>query len=129
MTIEQSLRNIICDKLGVEPQQVTGEADLINDLDASSLDLYELTFEIEQEFQFEIDCEAAEKVHTFQQLVDLITNLAAINDWGNYNSGGTPGNPIELPELELPYLEKWILFLFQILHTQTRIFTQGDRAQ
>mgnify|MGYP001802022051 FL=1 len=62
--IEEKVKGIIVDKLGVEPSEVTPEASFANDLGADSLDTVELIMEFEKEFNISIPDEAAEKIVT-----------------------------------------------------------------
>ncbi|MEM7510336.1 MAG: acyl carrier protein [Bacteroidota bacterium] len=62
--IEEKVKGIIVDKLGVEPSEVTPEASFANDLGADSLDTVELIMEFEKEFNLSIPDEAAEKIVT-----------------------------------------------------------------
>ena len=62
--IEEKVKGIIVDKLGVEPSEVTPEASFAYDLGADSLDTVELIMEFEKEFNLSIPDEAAEKIVT-----------------------------------------------------------------
>lgn len=62
--IAERVKEIIVDKLGVEPSEVTPEASFANDLGADSLDTVELIMEFEKEFNISIPDEAAEKIVT-----------------------------------------------------------------
>ena len=70
--IEQRVKNIIVDQLGVKPEQVTPEAKFIEDLGADSLDTVELVMALEEEFGLEIPDEEAEKILTVQDAVRYI---------------------------------------------------------
>ncbi len=63
-SIAERVKEIIVDKLGVEPSEVTPEASFANDLGADSLDTVELIMEFEKEFNISIPDEAAEKIVT-----------------------------------------------------------------
>jgi acyl carrier protein len=63
-TIAERVKEIIVDKLGVDPSEVTPEASFANDLGADSLDTVELIMEFEKEFNLSIPDEAAEKIVT-----------------------------------------------------------------
>jgi acyl carrier protein len=71
-TIEERIRKIVVDLLGVDPQQVTPEAHFRDDLEADSLDLVELIMAFESEFGGEITDEDAQKIETVGQAVDYI---------------------------------------------------------
>jgi acyl carrier protein len=71
-TIEEKVKKIIVDQLGVEEAEVTAEAKFIDDLGADSLDTVELVMALEDEFECEIPDEEAEKIRTVQQAVDYV---------------------------------------------------------
>jgi acyl carrier protein len=72
--IQERVKQIIVDKLGVEMSEVTPAASFANDLGADSLDTVELIMEFEKEFNISIPDEAAEKIAT---VGDAITYLEA----------------------------------------------------
>ena len=61
-TIEERVRNLIVEQLGVNADQVTREASFIDDLGADSLDTVELVMAFEEEFGIDIPDEDAEKI-------------------------------------------------------------------
>jgi acyl carrier protein len=63
-SLEDRLKGIIVDQLGVEAEKVTLNASFINDLGADSLDIVELVMAMEEEFDLEIPDEDAEKIKT-----------------------------------------------------------------
>ena len=63
---------IICDKLGLAPEQVTPEASFTTDLGADSLDTVELIMEFEKEFDIEIPDEDAQNIKTVKDAIDYI---------------------------------------------------------
>ena len=71
-SIEQKVKEIIVEQLGVNADQVTPEAKFIEDLGADSLDTVELVMALEEEFETEIPDEEAEKITTVQQAIDYI---------------------------------------------------------
>lgn len=71
-TIEEKVKKIIVDQLGVEEAEVTAEAKFIDDLGADSLDTVELVMALEEEFETEIPDEEAEKITTVQQAIDYV---------------------------------------------------------
>ena len=77
MTNEQILEKItaiLVDQLGVEPDDVTTEANFIDDLNADSLDIVELIMALEQEFDLASPDEEAERIETVGDAVDYIRN-------------------------------------------------------
>lgn len=72
MSVEEKVKEIIVDQLGVDEKQVNSEASFINDLGADSLDTVELVMALEEEFDIEIPDEDAEKIATVQNAVDYI---------------------------------------------------------
>lgn len=71
-SVEERVRNIICDQLAVEPEKVTLPASFIDDLGADSLDIVELVMTMEEEFDLEIPDEDAEKIKTVNDVVNYI---------------------------------------------------------
>jgi acyl carrier protein len=71
-SIEDRVRHIIADQLGVDESQVTPSASFEEDLNADSLDLVELIMSLEEEFGIEISEEEAEKIHTVGDAVEYI---------------------------------------------------------
>jgi len=71
-TIEQAVRNIICEKLSVKPDQVTPETSFVNDIGADSLDLVELIMELEDKFGMQIPDDEAEKILTVGDAIRYI---------------------------------------------------------
>ena len=74
-TIEQRVKEIIVEQLGVNMDQVTPEAKFIEDLGADSLDTVELVMALEEEFGSEIPDEEAEKLQTVGDVVKYIEEL------------------------------------------------------
>lgn len=70
--IEDRLRHIVAEQLGVEESQVTPNASFEEDLNADSLDLVELIMSLEEEFGVEISEEDAEKIRTVGDALDYI---------------------------------------------------------
>ena len=70
--IEQRVRKIVAEQLGVSEADVKSESSFVNDLGADSLDTVELVMALEEEFETEIPDEEAEKIATVQQAVDFI---------------------------------------------------------
>ena len=76
-TIEEKVKDIIVEQLGVYPEQVTREASFIEDLGADSLDTVELVMAFEEEFNVEVPDEDAEKLQTVGDVVTYITEKTA----------------------------------------------------
>ena len=70
--IEERVKAIIVDKLGVDESEVTAEARFTNDLGADSLDTVELIMELEKEFGLQIPDDQAEKIATVGDAVNFI---------------------------------------------------------
>jgi acyl carrier protein len=66
------IQDIIVEQLGVAPEMVTTETNLIKDLEADSLDAVEIILAIEEEFEIEISDEEAETIQTVQDLVNYV---------------------------------------------------------
>ena len=75
--IEERVKKIIIDKLGVEESQVTPEASFTNDLGADSLDTVELIMEFEKEFNIGIPDEQAENITTVGQAIEYLKKTIA----------------------------------------------------
>mgnify|MGYP001005672549 CR=1 FL=1 len=69
MNLENKIKSIIVEQLGVDAGRVTAEASFIDDLGADSLDIVELVMAMEEEFDLEIPDEAAEKLRTVGDVV------------------------------------------------------------
>ena len=74
MSVEEKVKEIIVDQLGVDEKQVTAEANFIDDLGADSLDTVELVMALEEEFDIEIPDEEAEKIATVQDATNYINS-------------------------------------------------------
>ncbi len=73
-TIEERVKKIVAEQLGVKLEDVTSEASFVDDLGADSLDTVELVMALEEEFELEIPDEEAEKISTVQNAIDYIVN-------------------------------------------------------
>ena len=71
-SIEEQVKSIVAEQLGVKEDEVTNDASLVEDLGADSLDTVELVMALEEEFETEIPDEEAEKITTVQQAIDFI---------------------------------------------------------
>ena len=74
--VQERVKNIIVEQLGVEADQVKPEAQFVNDLGADSLDTVELIMALEEEFDVEIPDEKAEKIKTVGEAIDYIEQNA-----------------------------------------------------
>ena len=74
--VEERVKEIICEQLGVEPDEVTPSAKFIEDLGADSLDTVELVMAFEEEFNLEIPDEDAEKIATVGAAIQYIKEKA-----------------------------------------------------
>ena len=75
-TVEERVKQIVVEQLGVKEEEVSGESSFVDDLGADSLDTVELVMALEEEFETEIPDEEAEKITTVQQAIDFITARA-----------------------------------------------------
>ncbi len=75
--VEDRVKKIVVEHLGVEADKVSGEASFIDDLGADSLDTVELVMAFEEEFGIEIPDDAAETIQTVGDAVKFIDKAAA----------------------------------------------------
>lgn len=71
-SVEEKVKAIIVDQLGVNEADVTPDAHFVDDLGADSLDTVELVMKLEEDFDIEIPDEDAEKIQTVQDAIDYI---------------------------------------------------------
>ena len=71
-TIEERVKKIVIEQLGVKAEEVRPEASFVDDLGADSLDTVELVMALEEEFDTEIPDEEAEKITTVQSAIDYV---------------------------------------------------------
>ncbi len=71
-SVEERVKKIVCEQLGVKEEQATNAASFVEDLGADSLDTVELVMALEEEFELEIPDEEAEKITTIQEAIDYI---------------------------------------------------------
>ncbi len=70
--VEERVKKLICEQLGVKEDEVKKDASFVEDLGADSLDTVELVMALEEEFETEIPDEEAEKITTVQEAVSYI---------------------------------------------------------
>jgi acyl carrier protein len=75
-SVEEKVKHIIVEQLGVDAEEVKAEASFVDDLGADSLDVVELVMALEEEFGLEISDEDAEKLASVKQAVDYIQKTA-----------------------------------------------------
>ncbi|MDB4222317.1 acyl carrier protein [Granulosicoccus sp.] len=71
-SIDERVKKIVIEQLGVKEEEVTTTASFVEDLGADSLDTVELVMALEEEFECEIPDEEAEKITTVAQAVDYV---------------------------------------------------------
>lgn len=71
-SIEERVKKIVAEQLGVKEEDVKSDASFVEDLGADSLDTVELVMALEEEFETEIPDEEAEKITTVQLAIDYI---------------------------------------------------------
>ena len=71
--VEERVKKIVVEQLGVKEEEVVPAASFVDDLGADSLDTVELVMALEEEFETEIPDEEAEKITTVQQAIDYVT--------------------------------------------------------
>jgi acyl carrier protein len=76
-SIEDRVKKIVIEQLGVKETEVSNDASFVDDLGADSLDTVELVMALEEEFDIEIKDEEAEKITTIQQAIDFVKKRAA----------------------------------------------------
>ena len=76
-SVEERVKDIIVEQLGVNPEQVVSKASFIEDLGADSLDTVELVMAFEEEFSVEVPDEDAEKLQTVGDVVKYIEEKTA----------------------------------------------------
>jgi acyl carrier protein len=72
LNIEERVKKIVAEQLGLKEDEITNEASFVDDLGADSLDTVELVMALEEEFETEIPDEDAEKIETIQKAIDYI---------------------------------------------------------
>jgi acyl carrier protein len=75
-TIEERVKQIVVEQLGVKEEEVSGDSSFVDDLGADSLDTVELVMALEEEFNCEIPDEDAEKITTVREACEYISKNA-----------------------------------------------------
>ena len=73
-SLEDRLKGIIVDQLGVEAEKVTANASFISDLGADSLDIVELVMAMEEEFDMDIPDEDSEKIQSVGDAINYLND-------------------------------------------------------
>jgi acyl carrier protein len=76
--IKNRIVEIIANQLGIEEDDVTAEASVLDDLGADSLDVVELVMALEEEFNLEIPDEEAEKITSVQNIFDYMASAVQV---------------------------------------------------
>ncbi|NND00076.1 MAG: acyl carrier protein [Gammaproteobacteria bacterium] len=76
-SIEERVKKIVIEQLGVNEDQVVNSASFVDDLGADSLDTVELVMALEEEFETEIPDEEAESITTVQLAIDYVNKASA----------------------------------------------------
>jgi acyl carrier protein len=71
--VEQRVKKIVAEQLGVNEAEIENESSFVDDLGADSLDTVELVMALEEEFETEIPDEEAEKITTVQQAITYVS--------------------------------------------------------
>ncbi len=75
-SIDERVKKIIAEQLSVEVDKITADARFVDDLGADSLDTVELVMALEEEFEIDIPDEEAEKIVTFQDVMNYVQSNA-----------------------------------------------------
>lgn len=71
----ERIRELIAEKVGVDPEEILMETSFADDLEADSITLFELVMAIEDEFDIEVDDESIEKIVTVGDLVNYLEEI------------------------------------------------------
>jgi acyl carrier protein len=74
--VEQKLRRLVSEEMGLSEEEIKTESKLVEDLGADSLDIVELIMTAEEEFEIELPDEKLSDVKTFGEVVAIIAALA-----------------------------------------------------
>ncbi|QEG24703.1 acyl carrier protein [Mariniblastus fucicola] len=76
-SVEERVKDIVAEQLGVDKEKIKRESNFVNDLGADSLDTVELVMELEEEFDISIADDAAEKIQTVGEAIEHIEKGSA----------------------------------------------------
>ncbi len=79
-TIEERVKKIVVEHLGVKEDEISNDASFVEDLGADSLDTVELVMALEEEFETEIPDDKAEKITTIQEAISYIESTSSKED-------------------------------------------------
>lgn len=71
----ERIKELIAEKVGVDPEEITMETSFADDLEADSITLFELVMAIEDEFDIEVDDESIEKIATVGDIVNYLEEI------------------------------------------------------
>ncbi len=74
MSSFEQVKDMLVEKLGVSPEQVTLESEIIKDLGADSLDVVEMLLSLEENFNVTVTDEQTDNIKTVKDIVDIIDN-------------------------------------------------------
>ncbi|HKM01321.1 MAG TPA: acyl carrier protein [Sedimentibacter sp.] len=75
MVVFERIKELIAEKVGVDPEEIAMETSFADDLDADSITLFELVMAIEDEFDIEVDDESIEKIVTVGDIVRYLEEI------------------------------------------------------
>lgn len=76
-TVEDRVKNVVCEQLGLKNGEVANAANFVDDLGADSLDVVELVMALEEEFETEITDDDAHQLQTVQSIIDYVEKQQA----------------------------------------------------